>query len=150
MKQLLYVDDNADELLILEAACLKVGVRFNLSTAEGSAAGLAWLDGTGPYADRARHPLPDLVLLDVKMGGVGGFEVLAHIRATPELAGVQVVLFTSSVLPGDMRRALALGAVACVSKPVELRKTMELVRALDDCIAGGVPWSTLLARFAGP
>ncbi|MFN7146074.1 MAG: response regulator [Myxococcota bacterium] len=149
-KRLLYVDDNNDELVIFEAACRMSGVSFQLLTAEGSAAGLAWLEGAGDYADRARFPLPDLVLLDVKMIGADGFDVLARIRGNPALSGVRVVLFTSSVLPDDMRRALALGADACLSKPVELRRTMELARVLEACLEQDGPWGPRLAHFVGP
>lgn len=149
-KRLLYVDDNPDELVIFEAACRMSGASFELFTVEGSGAGLAWLEGAGECADRARFPLPDLVLLDVKMVGADGFDVLSRIRTSPALAGVRVVLFTSSVLPGDMRRATVLGADACLSKPVELRRTMELARALDACLVEDGRWADRLSRFVGP
>lgn len=148
-KRLLYVDDNPDELVIFEAACRMSGSSLLLHTVEGSAAGLAWLEGTGECADRARFPLPDLVLLDVKMVGADGFDVLARVRTNPALAGVRVILFTSSVLPDDVRRAMLLGADACLAKPVELRRTMELARTLEACLVEDGPWTSRLSRFVG-
>jgi CheY-like chemotaxis protein len=146
VKTILYVDDNADELLLFEAACRMGRVAFALQTVEGSAAGLAYLAGEGPYADRQRYPFPDAVLLDIKMAGVNGFDMLHRLRADPAHAGLPVVLFTSSVLPADATYALKSGADACVSKPVDLTHTMRLAREIDTCLTDG-GWTERLARF---
>lgn len=130
VKRVLYVDDNADELLIFEAACRIADVGFAVNTVEGSREGLRYLLGEGGYADRLRFPLPSLLLLDRKMHGEDGFGVLTRVRSQPQFASTLVILFTSSVLPADARRAAALGADACLSKPVEMRKTVELLEVL--------------------
>ncbi len=144
----LYVDDNVDELLIFEAACRIGRVGFDARTVEGSAEGLAWLEGRGTYADRLRYPFPDLVVLDIKMAGADGFQLLERLRGDPAMPRVPVVLLTSSVLPDDARRALARGAAACLSKPVEITRTIELVREMDAGLAHPDELVTRLGPYA--
>jgi CheY-like chemotaxis protein len=148
VKVLLYIDDNVDELLIFEAACRLGGVDFSVRTIEGSDAGLDYIAGRGRFADRLRYPVPDAALLDIKMIGADGFDVLARIRAEPALARLPVLLFTSSMLPDDARLALDRGADVCLSKPVEMRRTVELARAIDACLQGQGTWRESLAPFA--
>lgn len=81
---------------------------------------------------RAPGPLPDLVLLDIKMPRRDGFEVLAALRADPATRGLPVVMFTSSENGGDVARAKSLGADDYVTKPLDPRAFGEAVRALVD------------------
>ncbi len=144
MSVVLYVDDDVDDLLIFRAAARIAAVAFDVRTAEGSEEGLRYLAGRGPYGDRLRYPLPAVLLLDVKMAGPDGFDVLDRVRAMPELAGIPVILFTSAALPAEANRARAHGAVACLCKPVELAQTAALLRALA---AGLATPDTLPARL---
>src|SRR3954464_15141329 len=89
----LHVDDDPSDTLLMEQACRKAGVSFQLrSVADGEAA-IAYLSGEGIYADRERHPLPALVLLDLKMPRKTGFDVLKWIRVRSTYKPLPVVIF---------------------------------------------------------
>jgi len=89
--------------------------------------GLAYLKGLPPFEDRARHPPPDLVILDLYMPEVDGFEVLSWIRDHYEVAPFPVVVLTGSVRPEDEARALELGAASVHKKPLELPALADVV-----------------------
>jgi CheY-like chemotaxis protein len=75
-----------------------------------------YLRGVDDYADRERFPLPVLILMDLKMPRVDGFEFLAWLRREPGLKIIPVVVFSSSNLPQDVRRAYDLGANSFIVK----------------------------------
>src|ERR1039458_6465256 len=66
---------------------------------------IRYLRGEGPYANRVAHPLPELVLLDLRLPGMHGFEVLQWIRRQPRLTGLTVVVVTGMEAAGDVERA---------------------------------------------
>jgi len=71
---------------------------------------------------------PDLVLLDINMPGLSGFDVLEHIKGDPRLKAIPVVVLTSSELPSDITRAYQLGASGYVSKPTYLQDLRATLR----------------------
>ena len=87
-----------------------------------------------PFAlhDRRQHPIPDLILLDLVMPEVHGFDVLEWIRDRPYPLFVPVVVLTSSVNPEDERRARDLGAIAFYTKPSDVRELGQVVREIVD------------------
>ena len=76
--------------------------------------------------------MPELVLLDLRLPGMHGFEVLQWIRRQPGLAGLAVVVITGMVAPGDIRRAQELGATAFLAKPFAFAKLVEMAEQLRD------------------
>src|SRR3954471_22205823 len=93
MKTVLYIDDSADDLYLFSKACQVAGVSFVLKLADGSELAREYLSGAGEYADRRAHPLPDFVLLDIKMPQMDGFEVLKWIRTYPPISQTMVALY---------------------------------------------------------
>ncbi len=93
---------------------------------DGDAA-LRYLKNEGEYADR---PRPDLIMLDFKMPGESGFEVLRRIRQTPGFELVPVVLCSGLVSPADVRKAYELGANGVIHKPGDLK---EFYRVIGVC-----------------
>src|SRR2546422_1379981 len=81
---ILLVDDNPDDVLLIQRAFHKAGVRDALKVVRDGDQAIQYLSGSGPYADRQSFPLPFLVLLDLKMPGTDGFDVLEWTRAQPE------------------------------------------------------------------
>jgi CheY-like chemotaxis protein len=92
---------------------------------------IAYLSGAGMYAERKRFPMPDLVLLDLKMPGRDGFEVLEWIRSRGELGGLPVIVMTTSDVVKDVNRAYAAGANSFLVKPTEVENFMGLLRAMN-------------------
>src|SRR5689334_22237166 len=85
---------------------------------------VAYLSGEGKYANRAEYPLPVLVLLDLKMPGMDGFEVLSWIRQRDGIRGLPVVVLTSSNEIRDVNRAYALGANSFFVKELDFQHAL--------------------------
>ncbi len=92
---------------------------------------LAYLTGAQPYANRDEHPLPTLVLLDLKMPRKSGLEVLAWIRSQPPLRRLLVAVFTSSKHDEDINKAYELGANSYLLKPVGFEALVELMKMVN-------------------
>ena len=75
--------------------------------------------------------LPACILLDIKLPTISGLELLSWIRKQPHLRRVPVIMFTSSLLPGDINKAYDLGANSYLIKPSKLDSLIELVRMVD-------------------
>jgi CheY-like chemotaxis protein len=110
--KILVADDSAEDLFFLARAFEKAGLQdFVTSVPDGEQA--------IQHLERAR---PDLLLLDLKMPKLTGFDVLKWIQARPELSGLQVVVFSSSDLPEDKKRAKELGAKGYLVKTSDWEK----------------------------
>lgn len=96
------------------------------TVADGSFA-LAYLRRQGEYADAKR---PDLVLLDINMPEVDGFEVLGAMKADPELSSIPVVMLTSSTADEDIVKSYAHGASTYIEKPVDDKKLKDILKQL--------------------
>src|SRR5678809_636802 len=129
-RAILYVEDEADDIFFLELALETAGFPHTLhSVADGEQA-LEYLSGLGPYADRALHPLPDLILLDINMPKRSGLEMLEWIRQQPRFKSLPVVILTSSSSSEDKEKARELGADDYLIKPSDPRKLVEVVTSL--------------------
>jgi len=120
------VDDHENDILLTKLGLKRAGLTFPIHSVTGGLQAIAFLNGDPPYQDRARYPLPFLVLLDIKMPQVDGFEVLRWIRRQPQFADLPVVMLTGS---GDSRQAdtaRQLGATSCFVKSFDLTDAAEL------------------------
>ena len=137
MPAVLNVDDSEDDIVMLHAACQSAKVSFRLHAVDGAENALLYLTGAEPYSDRACFPLPDLLLLDLKMPGKTGFDLLEWLRAQPDLGLRQLpaIVFTSSMHEEDLARAFALGADAYVVKPSDFDDMRQLVRSVDSVLS---------------
>jgi CheY-like chemotaxis protein len=113
----LYVDDDESDRFFMQLAFSDARLSSALQIVEDGQAAIQYLSGEGSFADRTAYPFPSLILLDIKLPGLSGFEVLNWIRSQPGCAGLPVVLFSSSNLPADRLRANQLGAQDYIEKP---------------------------------
>ncbi len=125
---ILLVEDGPDDRLFMARAFEQAGLSSRLQFAEDGQVAVDYLSGAGPYGDRVLHPLPRMVLLDLKLPRLPGFEVLKWIRAHPAFAALIVVILTSSDHPSDVRRAYELGANSFLSKPGSPKDLADLIR----------------------
>lgn len=128
---ILLVEDDPDDAELIAYAFEKAGIAGPLVTVGDGDAAFGYLMGSGAYADRAAHPLPGLILLDLKLPKRSGFEVLAHVRETEATRRTPVVVLTSSNQDGDIRRAYDLGANSYLVKPIGRDALLALVRTLE-------------------
>jgi CheY-like chemotaxis protein len=128
---ILHVDDDASDTLLMQQACRKANVSFQLHSVSDGETAIAYLSGEKEFADRDRYPLPILVLLDLKMPRKGGFDVLAWIRKESRYPALPVVIFTASNQEGDIQRAYEVGANSYLVKPVGIHTLTEMVKMID-------------------
>lgn len=128
---ILVVDDDPNDRFLIERAFQQAGLKSKLKTVSGGSEAIDYLRGLGLYGDRGRYPLPFLILLDLKMPGVTGFEVLHWVRSQPDLNRILLVVLTSSNLQSDVDRAYALGANSYLVKPVEFDEMVSMVQRFE-------------------
>lgn len=93
---------------------------------------ISYLQGSGAFSNRERYPLPELVLLDLKMPRRDGFEVLKWMREQPGFKRMVTVMFSTSDEPGDINRSYDLGANSFLVKTPLFTEFTELIRSLDN------------------
>jgi CheY-like chemotaxis protein len=131
---ILLVEDSEDSLFILRAALERAGCNHPLQEVHNGDQAIAYLKGEGPYADRAKFPLPAVMLLDLSMPKKNGFDVLAWVRAQPGLKRLMIVVLTASNRSEDVERAFDLGASSFLVKPIGLETLAAMMRCLCDWI----------------
>lgn len=131
---ILLVDDNRMDVELALDACRGVSVDLvnRIHVAHGGQEALDYLFGRDEYAQRDLYPLPDLILLDLKMPLIDGFEVLRQLKTTPLLRRIPVVILTSSREEGDRALSYDTGANSYLIKPVSFSRFVEVVRQLGD------------------
>jgi CheY-like chemotaxis protein len=109
-------DDRSDELL-LKLAFKRAGMVVDLKFVRDGQEAIDYLSGQGQFDNPDLNPLPVLILLDLKMPRLNGFDVLKWVRQRSDLKRMVVVIFSSSNLGEDINRAYDLGANSYVVKP---------------------------------
>jgi CheY-like chemotaxis protein len=128
----LLVEDDENDALLAQRAMREARTAHRIIRMESGEKAVAYLRGDPPYSDRTEHPLPSLVLLDLKMPGLTGFDVLTWLQTQPELSTkVPVVVLTGSVHPEDMDKAKKLGAVGFEVKPVDFSQLVSIAKNLS-------------------
>jgi CheY-like chemotaxis protein len=129
---ILVAEDEETDGLLLRLALKDTGLPNNLVIARDGREAVSYLNGDPPYTDRVAHPLPGLLLLDLKMPRMDGFEVLAWMATRPKLQHIPVVVVSSSSEPSDMAKARELGARDYLVKPHGFRKLTQMFRDLGE------------------
>jgi len=124
-------DDSEDDEILFRRVFRLSGLANPLILVRDGDQAIAYLKGEGIYHDRARHPLPRILMLDLKMPKKNGFEVLEWVKAQPELKELQVVILTSSERIEDIKRSYELGAFSFLNKPCRVDDLKRLTNDLD-------------------
>lgn len=130
-RAILLVEDNPDDQVLTRIAFEKAHLGNDLVVVNDGVAALDLLWSRGPYAGRDPRELPALVLLDLNMPKLSGFEVLEQIRANPLTSTLPVVVLTSSAQDEDVIRSYRNGANSYIRKPVELEAFIKAVAQLQ-------------------
>ncbi len=121
---ILLVEDNPDDVLITKRAFKKGKIKNKLYTVENGVEALKFLNKEGDYSDA---PVPALILLDINMPLMNGFQVLEKIKGDDKLRSIPVIMLTTSERDNDIDRAYALGCNSYIVKPVNFQKFLDVV-----------------------
>ena len=121
---ILLVEDNPDDVLITQRAFKKGMIKNKLYTVENGIEALKFLHKEKEYSDA---PVPALILLDINMPLMDGFQVLEKIKNDDELQKIPVIMLTTSERDSDIERAYSLGCNSYIVKPVNFQKFLEVV-----------------------
>jgi len=130
-RTILLVEDDPNDVLLVQRAFRNARIANPIHAVPHGDAAVAYLSGTGEYADRERHPLPVVILLDLKLPRRSGHEVLQWLRQQPVLKRLPVVVLTSSKETEDINRAYDLGANSYLVKPVAFDDLQQMAQTLD-------------------
>lgn len=125
---ILLVEDNGSDAELIKQALRLAGVHNAVTWLETGEEAAAYLEGLDRYADREAHPLPRLILLDLKLAKLSGFSVLKLKNEKPALRDVPAIVITGSLDPADIDEVLQLGAASYLIKPKLFDDLVELLR----------------------
>jgi CheY-like chemotaxis protein len=116
--KILYVEDNDDNIYMLKNRLSRAG--FTVIIANDGEQGVAM----------AASEQPDLVLMDLSLPGIDGWEAARRLKAAPETSCIPIIALTAHVMPGDREKALGAGCDEFDTKPVDLPRLLGKIRAL--------------------
>jgi CheY-like chemotaxis protein len=140
---ILLAEDNPDDVFLLQEAFRKAGARHHLAVVENGVEAVAYLKGDHPYTDRSEHPFPDVMLLDLNMPRMNGFEVLEWVRQSSHCRELMVHVLTASSRDLDVQRAYELGANSYLVKPNRMDELNAFAAALNQ-------WHRFICLPRGP
>jgi CheY-like chemotaxis protein len=127
---IILAEDHPDDVFLMRLALQKADLATLLFVARDGQEAVDYLAGQGPYADRKSYPFPSLLLLDLKMPRMNGFEVLAWLQDRSELNGFPTVVLSGSDLEEDVRKANELGADDYRVKPTGVENMVKMLQEL--------------------
>jgi CheY-like chemotaxis protein len=126
---ILLAEDDENDIFLMRRAFEAAKIPNPLFVVQNGQEAVNYLAGQGDYSARDKYPMPGLMLLDLKMPWMDGFDVLGWLRKQPQLDGLPVVVMTSSKLQSDIDKSRDLGVYDYRVKPREFK---DLVQLLDD------------------
>jgi two-component system response regulator len=121
------VEDDENDAILFRKACERAGLPAELHRVEAADYAKAYLLGEGIYGDRVLYPLPQIIVLDLKMPRMDGFDFLRWLRAEQKFAGIPVLVFSASISREDKSRAIAEGANSFFIKPASFDALVKMV-----------------------
>lgn len=117
--RILLVEDDPSHRLLIRKNLENHGVSNDIIEAEDGQEALDYIYGAGVYADRKKYPMPDLVILDIKMPRMDGFGVLERLKSDPKTKRIPVIMLTTSSRDEEIAKGYEYGANAYVTKPLD-------------------------------
>ena len=108
MTRILYIEDNPENRLLMRRVLVAEG--YEVDEAFDGASGL----------EKAAASPPDLILMDINLPEIDGYEVTARLKQLPNMAGVPVIAVTANVMKGDREKTLAAGCDGYIQKPIDI------------------------------
>jgi CheY-like chemotaxis protein len=127
---ILLAEDDENDITLFRRALVKANIRNPVEIVRDGEEAIAYLKGEGKFSDRVKYPLPALMLLDLKMPRIDGFQVLDWIRRQSELKALRVVVLTVSRDIYDVTRAYRFGANSFLVKSLDSQTFTQLVESI--------------------
>jgi len=125
---ILHIEDSEEDLILFQRACEAAGLPAVFHPILDGLTAIAYLEGKGEFADRSKHPLPEIIILDLNLPGMNGLDFLKWFREESGLS-VPVLVFTVSESVEDKARAMAAGAAGFFVKPKEFETLVRLTES---------------------
>lgn len=129
---ILLIEDNRMDVELTLDAFREARLGNSVHIARNGREALDYLTGEGKYADRREYPLPNIILLDLKMPGIDGFEVMRRVKAMPGIKRIPIIVLTSSEEEGDRAISYDCGVNSYLVKPVSFNGFLKVVRQIQD------------------
>jgi CheY-like chemotaxis protein len=126
----LVVDDSADDRELARLAFERSSIQADLHMVDDGEAAMAYLRREGAFAGDGAAPFPTIVLLDLRMRAMDGYEVLEEVRKDENLTALPIVVFSTSDSPADVDRCYLLGCNSYLVKPSTLGDLSNTIRDL--------------------
>jgi CheY-like chemotaxis protein len=146
LQPILIADDDMKDVLLAKCQLQQANVLNPLRAVHDGDSVIEYLNGEARYADRAEHPYPILLLLDLKMPGKDGFDVLEWLRGEPDHKDLPVVVLTATDDLRQMNKAYALGAQSFLTKPICLTEFTNVLTGIKGLNLKAVQEEFLLER----
>jgi CheY-like chemotaxis protein len=129
---IMLIEDEAADSLIIRRAFEKAGVENPIQTMTNGDAALAYLEGIGEYQNRTKYPLPIFILLDLKLPGMMGLQLLKWIRTKKDLRLIPIVVLTNSAEDSNVKSAYEAGANSYLLKPADRGEVDRVIHVIQN------------------
>lgn len=129
--RILIVEDEDAHAQLTQRAIRKSGNANHIDIVSDGEQALDYLFNRGKYADKRKFPCPGLILLDIKLPGIDGIEVLKEIKVHPSLRKIPVIILTTSEREEDVASAYGHYANSYLTKPVGFKEFEEKISQVD-------------------
>lgn len=130
--KVLFVEDSEEDYITIQRAFKKANVKNNMHRVKNGDEAIDYLYGEGNFSDRAKYPLPGLILLDLNLPGLSGKEVLKKIKQDGKLKRIPVIILTTSNDEKDIESCYSDGANSYMQKPIEFIGFVEAISRLKN------------------
>lgn len=132
----LLAEHSGNQSMLIQRAMSVAGMADTLQVVADGETAIDYLRGSGSFADRATHPMPKVVLLDLDLPRKDGFEVLSWMRMQSHFKSLVIVVFTALNREADANRARAMGADFYLTKPNTFDELVKMTRCLYEWVLG--------------
>ncbi len=130
--QILVAEDDEDDKLLILKAFERTLPKEKVTCVEDGEALLKYLRHTAPYDDLAKHPKPDIILLDLNMPRKDGRAALAEIKSCEDLKSIPVIIFTTSNSADDIKVTYKMGSSSYITKPGSFEELVRIAEEIEN------------------
>ncbi|MCK5357766.1 MAG: response regulator [Elusimicrobiales bacterium] len=127
---ILLIEDNEDDVVIIKRVFKKANITNKLYIANSGQNGIDFLNHQGKYTEETSS-VPGLILLDINMPGITGFDVLKKLKTNPKHKRIPIIMLTTSGAEEDISKSYENGACSFITKPVDFNDFVKTIESFD-------------------